>query len=358
MERLRQGKVIVTNWHVFEPQSVTNGDAAEVVKRGREVITTETIRIGEKNDTKRGSRFLKKDTLRQQIATGMLEIVNGDPAQDMTVKVRSRRYVETDAALIKRVLGREIGGKKNILVMNDEAHHAYRIKKEEPDPQEQDDFGEDDEADEFFKEATVWVDGLDRVQKMRGINFCIDLSATPYFLGRVGQQTNRPFPWVVSDFSLMDAIESGLVKIPQLAIRDTTGAEIPGYFNIWRWILQPGRLTPAERGGKHASPKPEAALKWAHTPIAMLAGLWEAEFEQWNKIGSLAPQCSSLSARTQHWRMLFLIGWQMAKRPAGFHPRSSKPFEMTKNEPTPPWFIQKLFMKLIPELPKPTNHAG
>ena len=67
---LRQGKVIVTNWHVFEPQSVTDGDAAKVVKRGREVLTTETIRIGEKNDTKRGTRFLTRETLQQQIANG------------------------------------------------------------------------------------------------------------------------------------------------------------------------------------------------------------------------------------------------------------------------------------------------
>jgi type III restriction enzyme len=59
---------------------------------------------------------------------------------------------------------------------------------------------------------------------------------------------NKPFPWVVSDFGLIDAIEAGLVKIPQLAVRDTTGAEIPGYFNIWQWILP--QLTPAERGGK------------------------------------------------------------------------------------------------------------
>ncbi|MFN0069023.1 MAG: restriction endonuclease, partial [Limisphaerales bacterium] len=88
-----------------------------------------------------------------------------------------------------------------------------------------------------------------------------------------------------SDFSLMDAIESGLVKIPQLAVRDTTGAEIPGYFNIWRWILQPGRLTPAERGGKHSAPKPEAVLKWANMPIAMLAGLWEAERAAWERKG-------------------------------------------------------------------------
>ncbi len=63
----------------------------------------------------------------------------------------------------------------------------------------------------------------------------------------------------MSDFGLTDAIESGLVKIPQLAVRDTTGQEIPGYFNIWRWILP--KLTPAETGGKKASPKPEAVLK-------------------------------------------------------------------------------------------------
>jgi type III restriction enzyme len=208
--------------------------------------------------------------------------------QDVSLQVRSRRYVESDTAFIQRILGRDIGGKRNILVMNDEAHHAYRIKREERDvDEEEDDFGEEEEAEEFFKEATVWIDGLDRIHKVRGINVCVDLSATPYFLGRVGQQTNRPFPWVVSDFSLMDAIESGLVKIPQLAVRDTTGAEIPGYFNIWRWILQPGRLTPAERGGKHASPKPEAVLKWGHTPIGMLAGLWEAEFKTWQANGEL-----------------------------------------------------------------------
>lgn len=289
MERMRQGKVIITNWHVFEPKAMNEGSPAKVVKRGREILTTETVRIGEKNDTRRGTRFLTRETIQQQLANGMLELVEGNPETDESIKIRSRRYVESDAKLIERILGRDIGGKQNILVMNDEAHHAYRIKREEPDETEEDEFGDDEAAEEFFKEANVWIDGLDRIQKLRGINFCVDLSATPYFLGRVGQQTNRPFPWVVSDFSLMDAIESGLVKIPQLAVRDTTGDEIPGYFNIWRWILQPGRLTPAERGGKHAAPKPEAVLKWAHTPIAMLSGLWEAEREQWQKNGETRP---------------------------------------------------------------------
>ena len=150
-------------------------------------------------------------------------------------------------------------------------------------PARQEVFGEEEESEEFFKEANVWMDGLDRIhgQSGRGINFCVDLSATPYFLARVGRETNRPFPWVVSDFGLTDAIESGLVKIPQLAVRDTTGREIPGYFNIWRWILP--QLTPSERGGKKESPKPEAILKYANPPIAMLSGLWEEMRAEWEQ---------------------------------------------------------------------------
>jgi type III restriction enzyme len=110
----------------------------------------------------------------------------------------------------------------------------------------------------------------------------VDLSATPYFLGRVGQETNRPFPWVVSDFGLIDAIESGLVKIPQLAVRDPTGAEVPGYRNIWKWIVEE-KLTPAERGGRKANPKPEAIVKWADHPIRMMGSLWEEETKDWAK---------------------------------------------------------------------------
>ncbi len=144
--------------------------------------------------------------------------------------MQSERRVESDTSLVNRIIGREVGGKQNILVMNDEAHHAYRIKREVTGSNEgsllEDEFEDEEDAEDFFKEATVWIDGLDRIQKLRGINFCVDLSATPYFLGRVGQEANRPFPWVVSDFGLIDAIESGLVKIPQLAVRDTTGAAI------------------------------------------------------------------------------------------------------------------------------------
>ena len=283
MPDLTQGRVLVTNWHVFEPQtSQAGGVSARVVKTGRRETVPEIVHIGPKTTVARGRRYLTREEYERQASNDLITVLDEELDRDGRVKyakVTRERYVESDTALVRRVLGRRIGGKQNILVLNDEAHHAYRIHRSEPDVEEADLFGDSAEAEGFFKEATLWVDGLDRIQKLRGINFCVDLSATPYFLGRVGRQTNRPFPWVVSDFPLTDAIESGLVKIPQLAVRDTTGAEIPGYFNIWRWALP--QLTAAERGGKKGSPKPEAVLKWANTPITMLGGLWETRRSEW-----------------------------------------------------------------------------
>lgn len=285
MPLLSQGRIEVTNWHVFEPHSMqTGGTAAKVSKAGVRVRVPEKILLGQKNTTARGSRYMTPASFEARKIAGEIEVVSGSEQWDdqdnlKSVQIVSEKYVESDTALVNRILGLEIGGKQNILVMNDEAHHAYRIRKDAPDDEEPDEFPDEEEADEFFQEATIWVDGLDKVQKLRGINYCVDLSATPYFLGRVGQETNKPFPWVVSDFSLIDAIESGLVKVPQLAVRDTTGAEIPGYFNIWQWIIP--QLTPAERGAKKGSPKPEAIIKYAHHPIAMLGGLWDKMREEW-----------------------------------------------------------------------------
>lgn len=284
MRDLKRGRVLVRNWHVFEPQSMqTGGVSAKVMRAGVRRRVREFINIGPKTTTARGRRYLTFDEFERQRAAGLLDIIDEERDRDGNLKrvfVESERYVESDNALINRVLGREVGGKQNILVFNDEAHHAYRIRRPEPDPDEEDLFGETPEIEEFYKEATVWVEGLDRIHKLRGINFCVDLSATPYYLGRVGQDANRPFPWVVSDFSLTDAIESGLVKIPQLAVRDSTGHDIPGYFNVWKWIVS--QLTTPERGGRRGSVKPEAILKWANTPIAMLAGLWEQLRADWD----------------------------------------------------------------------------
>ena len=284
MPDLVKGRLIILNWHVFEPQAVTTGGTSSRVSRaGVEVRTRETVKIGPKTTTQRGVRYITLDDLKTQVAAGILTIIEEVRERDQSlkeVKVEAVRYVESDTALLSRVLGRDIGSRGNILVLNDEAHHAYRIRTAPTEAQGAVADDDDEEDDDYFvKEATVWVDGLDKIHKHRGINLCVDLSATPYYIGRVGNATNQVFPWTVSDFGLTDAIESGLVKIPQLAVRDTTGADIPGYFNIWKWILP--KLTSAERGGKRTNPKPEAILKWANTPIAMLGGLWDEERKRW-----------------------------------------------------------------------------
>ncbi|MFN3920629.1 MAG: hypothetical protein ACK4JF_10150 [Methylohalobius sp.] len=127
-----------------------------------------------------------------------------------------------------------MGTKQNILVINDEAHHAYRPA---PLPEEVREGLSGEEIAER-EEATVWVSGLDKIHAVRGINFCADFSATPFHIkgsghfsppltgdssplaGSRGQ--GAPFPWMVSDFGLVDAIESGIVKIPRVPV-DTVG---------------------------------------------------------------------------------------------------------------------------------------
>jgi type III restriction enzyme len=283
MPDLQQGRVIIWNWHVFEPQgSGVGGTGARVIKAGKAVPTTENFVVARKTTSFHGKKYITPEVLDARVAKGELRILedNTDKNGRRVVKVSGTAYVESDTSLVNRVLKDVTSGKSNILVLNDEAHHAYRIKNVEAGSDDETD--DEDEGDDYDRtEATVWVDGLDKVNKLRGINFCVDLSATPYFISRVGQATNTIFPWTVSDFGLTDAIESGLVKIPQLAVRDNSGAEIPGYFNIWRWILP--KLTAAERGGRKSNPKPEAILKYAYQPIAMLGALWDDLRKEWEQ---------------------------------------------------------------------------
>ena len=273
--QLTNGKVLTTNWHVFEPRNPQSGN--RVVKTGQRRVTRETITIGPQNTTARGKRYMTEQHLRTQSALNLIKILEEkrDKQGNLTsVEVESEKYIESDTALVRRVLGKDLGDRSNLLVFNDEAHHAYRLHWDKDTEDATDDIlGEKDMTQYYYKEATVWVEGLDCVHKQRGIHLCVDFSATPYFLGKAGENTNRIFPWTVSSFDLQDAIEAGLVKIPQLVARDPSGNKIPSYFNIWKWILP--QLTPAERGGKKSNAKPEAVLKYAHTPMAIIGGMWQ-----------------------------------------------------------------------------------
>ncbi|MEW6666230.1 MAG: BPTD_3080 family restriction endonuclease [Thermodesulfobacteriota bacterium] len=332
---LTQGKVLVTNWHLFERQGIqVGGVTAKVSKVGVPLRTTETITIGPKTTTARGTRYLTESDFRHQLDLGLLKVLSEerDNKGNLTrIRVEAIRYVESDAKWLERVLDREMGNKPNILVMNDEAHHAYRIRLEEAEEERYEEFEEIEAQEDFIREATVWVEGLDRIHRLRRINFCLDLSATPFYLATAGKDANRPFPWVVSDFGLTDAIESGLTKIPQLAVRDPSGQDIPGYFNIWQWIMP--KLTSSERGGRKGSPKPEAILKYAHHPIAMLGGLWEEKRAEWEKnpddprppVFIIVCKNTAIAKVVYEWLAL-------DKRPAGIPPARIPGFLDTASE--------------------------
>lgn len=276
---LRRGRVLVKNWHDFERKGMSAG--SKVQRNGVPELLKATIKIGPKTTSGRGGRYMTEQALGIAVSRGMRIVEDHRPAKQEVV-VEETRYVESDTKLMQRLLGREVGGKQNILVLNDEAHHAYRIRAAANSQAEEDaEWLDEDRADDLAYESTVWIDGLDRIHKHRRINFCVDLSATPYYLARAGEDTNRVFPWVVSDFGLTDAIESGLVKIPQLALSDPSGEDQAAYFNIWRWIMS--KLTTGERGGKRANPKVDAVLRYAEHPIRLLALAWEEECKEWAK---------------------------------------------------------------------------
>ncbi len=114
------------------------------------------------------------------------------------------------------------------MVLNDEAHHAWRPAAGSQGQGEREGGG---------REATVWIDGLERIHRDREILRCIDFSATPMYPGAVGgEKAWRPFEWVVSDFGLVDAIESGLVKVPRIPTDDDAGASVPKYRNLWEYV--------------------------------------------------------------------------------------------------------------------------
>ena len=82
-----------------------------------------------------------------------------------------------------------------------------------------------------------------------GARFCVDLSATPTYIHGSGHPEGTPFPWLVSDFGLVDAIESGITKIPRLPVSDTTGRPEPKYFRLWRAVndqILPGDRLPGK----------------------------------------------------------------------------------------------------------------
>jgi len=187
-------------------------------------------------------------------------------------------FTETPPQMVRRVC-RDLGNKKNILVINDEAHHCYRRK---PDSEEEKLKGDErKEAEKREEAARIWISGLEAVKAKTGIRAIYDLSATPFFLRGSGYPEGTLFPWVVSDFSLIDAIECGIVKVPRVPIADDSMADDqPTYRDLWLRIRdhlpKKGRKTQAVSG----EPKLPAALEGA---LHSLYNNYEKYYRQWEK---------------------------------------------------------------------------
>jgi type III restriction enzyme len=135
-----------------------------------------------------------------------------DGKKDAQGKVQEA--IEDSRQVIRRLLGKFKSGSR-LLVLNDEAHHCYLPKAEGKAVE-----GEDTREENV--RAAVWYTGLTQIGSQFKVDVIYDLSATPYFLSGSGYNAYSLFPWVVSDFGLIEAIESGLVKIPFLPESDTT----------------------------------------------------------------------------------------------------------------------------------------
>ena len=182
-------------------------------------------------------------------------------------------FKENDDDVVTRVL-KDLGlsGTKSrsgprLMVLNDEAHHCYQDKPlEVPDKL-------DSETQDRNAEARVWFKGLQAITRRVGIKTIYDLSATPYYLGGSGYAEGFIFPWTVSDFSLMDAIESGIVKVPRIPVDDdATGPQVT-YLRLWDAV---GKELPKRR--------PRAAVEglgW--TPPGALQGAMESLYRSYSK---------------------------------------------------------------------------
>jgi type III restriction enzyme len=197
--------------------------------------------------------------------------------------------LETEGQMLQRVMP-ELMGMKNLVVLNDEAHHCYRERVIDTSGEIAEELkGEEkDEAKENNEAARLWISGLEAVKRKLGLSMIYDLSATPFFLRGSGYAEGTLFPWTMSDFSLMDAIECGIVKLPRVPVADNVpGGDTPKFRNLWEFI---GKKLPKKgrtAGGKTLDPLslPAELL----TALDALYGHYEKTFRLWEEEGISVP---------------------------------------------------------------------
>ena len=220
---------------------------------------------------------------RQAVSAGTRRLVSGRTGEPM-------RTTETEGQTLRRVMP-ELMGMKNIMALNDEGHHCYRRKRDGDDERKL--TSEDRrEAKKNEDAARVWISGLESVRRKIGLSQVVDLSATPFFLRGSGYAEGTLFPWTVCDFSLMDAIESGIVKLPRVPVDDNVpGEDAPRHRYLWEHIRND--MPRAGRGGAKAASAadPDTLPTLLKTALDALYGHYEKTFESWENAGMSAPPC-------------------------------------------------------------------
>lgn len=249
----------------YAARELVPSDLLEDVKKAKIVITNyHAFKRREKLQLPAGNRAL-------------LQGRRGDPLDTL----------ETDGQMLQRIMP-ELMGMKNILAINDEAHHCYREKPPEAD--DEDLKGEQrKEAEKNNEAARLWISGLETVKRELGLSRVFDLSATPFFLRGSGYAEGTLFPWTMSDFSLMDAIECGIVKLPRVPVAENiSGDEMPRFRNLWEHIRADMPKKGRGSGGELDPLKLPALLQ---TALTALYGHYEKTFHLWKKAGIEVPPC-------------------------------------------------------------------
>ncbi len=196
--------------------------------------------------------------------------------------------LESEGQMLQRVM-RDLLSMKNILAINDEAHHCYR-EKPETESEEGALKGDDrKEAEKNREAARLWISGLEAANRKLKLSRVIDLSATPFFLSGSGYAEGTLFPWTASDFSLMDAIECGIVKLPRVPIADNVPeAEMPVFRKLWDHI---GKKMPKKGGGNLDGLDPHHLPPQLISALDALYGHYRKIFEQWREANIESPPC-------------------------------------------------------------------
>jgi type III restriction enzyme len=237
LEDIRRAKIVITNYHAFQLRE------------------------------------------RLEVSAGTRSLLQGRGEELQTL--------ETEGQMIQRVMP-DLMGMKSVLVINDEAHHCYREKPPEVDDVELRG-DERKDAEKNNAAARVWISGLEAVNRKLGVPRVFDLSATPFFLRGSGYAEGTLFPWTMSDFSLMDAIECGIVKLPRVPVAENIpGDEMPMYRTLWENIREDMPKGNRSTAGDFDPLKLPTRLQ---TAIHTLYGHYAKTFELWQEKRIEVPPC-------------------------------------------------------------------